>query len=128
MARPLAPRVRGDLRAFRFLLVVCALAVAADVDAGKGGTKSVESTHKGHHNSNYAAGVPRDSHGRIARDPRARNEFKRTQPCPATGKSGGSCPGYVIDHVQPLKRGGADVPANMQWQTEGAARRKDRTE
>jgi len=34
----------------------------------------------------------------------------------------------VIDHVQPLKRGGADMPANMQWQTEGAARKKDRTE
>jgi len=32
---------------------------------------------------------------------------------PATGKSSDSCPGYVIDHVQPLKRGGADPPANM---------------
>jgi hypothetical protein len=26
-------------------------------------------------------------------------------------------PGYVVDHVIPLKRGGADAPWNMQWQT-----------
>jgi hypothetical protein len=72
--------------------------------------------------------VPRNAHGRIARDPRARNEFKRTHPCPATGQSGGSCPGYVIDHIQPLKHGGADTPANMQWQSKDAAKIKDRME
>ena len=26
-------------------------------------------------------------------------------------------PGYVVDHIIPLKRGGADAPWNMQWQT-----------
>jgi 5-methylcytosine-specific restriction endonuclease McrA len=26
-------------------------------------------------------------------------------------------PGYVADHVIPLKRGGADASWNMQWQT-----------
>jgi hypothetical protein len=72
--------------------------------------------------------VPRDSHGRIARDPRQTNAFKRQHPCPSTGKSYGSCPGYVIDHVTPLKRGGADAPSNMQWQTKGAAKEKDRWE
>ncbi|MBE7940323.1 MULTISPECIES: HNH endonuclease signature motif containing protein [Ramlibacter] len=80
------------------------------------------------HRSSYAQGVARDKHGRIARDPHARAAFQRSHPCPSTGRSYGACPGYVVDHVQPLKRGGADAPANMQWQTREEARRKDRTE
>jgi len=28
-------------------------------------------------------------------------------------------PGHVVDHIIPLKRGGADQPWNMQWQTIG---------
>ena len=115
-------------RTLRFLLAACALAAVADGSVAKGGSKGADASQHSPHKSTYAAGVPRDAHGRIARDPRARNEFKRTHPCPSTGKSSGSCPGYVIDHVQPLKRGGADTPANMQWQTEGAAKLKDRTE
>ena len=39
-----------------------------------------------------------------------------------------SCPGYVIDHIIALKRGGPDTPANMQWQTVGEAKAKDRVE
>jgi hypothetical protein len=34
----------------------------------------------------------------------------------------------VVDHVIALKRGGADAPGNMQWQTVAAARAKDRIE
>lgn len=75
-----------------------------------------------------AVGVPRDSHGRIERSLAAKNEFKRENPCPSTGKGFGSCPGYIIDHVVPLKRGGADAPANMQWQTIEAAKAKDKVE
>lgn len=37
-------------------------------------------------------------------------------------------PGYVIDHLIPLKRGGADAPNNMQWQTKEAAKVKDKWE
>jgi hypothetical protein len=40
----------------------------------------------------------------------------------------GACPGYVVDHIIPLKRGGADEPANMQWQTVAEAKAKDRIE
>ena len=58
----------------------------------------------------------------------ARNEFKHLHPCPSNGHSTGSCPGYVIDHVNPLKRGGADAPWNMQWQTKSAAKAKDKWE
>ena len=70
----------------------------------------------------------RDEHGRIKRDPAARREFRRQNPCPATGKTYGACPGYVVDHIVPLKRGGADWPENMQWQTRAEAGAKDRVE
>jgi 5-methylcytosine-specific restriction endonuclease McrA len=70
----------------------------------------------------------RDSRGRIRRSPEARAEFRRTHPCPSTGRTAGPCPGYVIDHVIPLKRGGPDRPSNMQWQTKAAAKAKDRVE
>jgi len=40
----------------------------------------------------------------------------------------GPCPGYIIDHVIALKRGGPDTPANMQWQTVEDAKAKDRWE
>ena len=58
----------------------------------------------------------------------ATGAFKKQSPCPSTGKTSGSCPGYVIDHVKPLKRGGADAPGNMQWQTKEAAKAKDKVE
>jgi hypothetical protein len=75
-----------------------------------------------------AHGVSRDSHGKIARSPHALQQFKKSHPCPGTGKTYGSCPGYVVDHVTPLKRGGADTPSNMQWQTRDAAKEKDKRE
>ena len=37
-------------------------------------------------------------------------------------------PGYVADHIIPIKRGGADSPANMQWQTKTQAKAKDKWE
>ena len=65
---------------------------------------------------------------RAARSAHAKTTFRKAHPCPATGKSAGACPGYVIDHVVPLKRGGPDQPGNMQWQTLADARAKDRWE
>jgi 5-methylcytosine-specific restriction endonuclease McrA len=72
--------------------------------------------------------VQRDAHGRIKRSESARNAFKQDHPCPSTGRNSGSCPGYVIDHVNPLECGGADAPFNMQWQTIAAGKAKDKTE
>ena len=69
-----------------------------------------------------------DKHGHIKRSRVAISSFKKQHPCPATGKSVGRCPGYVIDHVKPLECGGTDAPSNMQWQTLAAAKAKDRTE
>jgi hypothetical protein len=51
--------------------------------------------------------------------------FQREHPCPSTGQRRGRCPGYVIDHVQPLCAGGPDSPWNMQWQTAAEAKAKD---
>lgn len=68
------------------------------------------------------------SFGAVPRSAQAKAEFKHMQPCPATGKPRGPCPGYVIDHVRPLCAGGADDPLNMQWQTIADAKAKDRLE
>jgi hypothetical protein len=64
----------------------------------------------------------RDSHGRIARSETAKDNFMAQ-----TGYSHGR-PGYVVDHVVPLRRGGADSPSNMQWQTKADAKAKDKWE
>ena len=72
--------------------------------------------------------IQRDVHGRIVRSAAAIAAFKRLHPCPSTMKPTGPCPGYIIDHVIALKRGGADSPANMQWQTVEDAKAKDRVE
>jgi hypothetical protein len=64
----------------------------------------------------------RDANGRLARSDSAKHAFMRQ-----TGYSHGR-PGYVVDHIIPLKRGGADSPSNMQWQTVSDAKAKDKWE
>jgi hypothetical protein len=66
--------------------------------------------------------IPRNESGKIIRSQTAKREFKNT-----TGYPQGR-PGYVIDHIIPLKRGGCDDPRNMQWQTAGEGKEKDRWE
>jgi hypothetical protein len=60
-------------------------------------------------------GCPANSTARPQPNPHARRDFRRVHPCPATGKTKGRCPGWVIDHIVPLRDGGLDDPANMQW-------------
>lgn len=43
--------------------------------------------------------------------------FQRANPCPSTGQHRGACPGYQIDHIEPLCAQGVDKPHNMQWLT-----------
>lgn len=76
----------------------------------------------------YSGSIARDGNGKILRSQEAKSDFKRQQPCPSTGATSGACPGYVIDHITPLKRGGPDAPSNMQWQTTTEAKAKDRWE
>jgi hypothetical protein len=72
--------------------------------------------------------VKRNPNGRIERSTAAKDEFRRLDPCPSTKQARGPCPGYVIDHRIPLDCGGADAPSNMQWQTDEAAKTKDKIE
>lgn len=72
--------------------------------------------------------IQRDKHGKIKRSSAAKAAFERKSPCPSTGKQSGGCPGYIVDHVDPLECGGADAPMNMQWQTIADAKAKDKTE
>ena len=59
----------------------------------------------------------------------ARAEFARSHPCPSTGAhKPNKCTGYIIDHIKPLCKGGADAPSNMQWQTVAEAKAKDKWE
>jgi hypothetical protein len=102
----------------RFLARFGALALLASSILNAGGQRR----------STYCYTCPRDSHGHIKRSSRAKDSFRAAHPCPSTGSKRGACPGYVIDHIRPLERGGADSPSNMQWQTKAAAKAKDRTE
>jgi len=80
------------------------------------------SHHDATTSSKAAVGVERDSHGRIKRSEEAKKEFMKQSGYP-NGR-----PGYVVDHIIPLKRGGADSPSNMQWQTIEEAKAKDKWE
>lgn len=65
---------------------------------------------------------------RQERSSAAKREFRSAHPCPSSEKKRGPCPGYVIDHIEPLCAGGPDRSSNMQWQTIEEAKRKDRWE
>src|SRR2546422_782327 len=78
-----------------------------------------------HPSTRAAVGVTRDSHGHIKRSETAKRDFEHHRPCPSTGKTSGACPGYVVDHIVPLKRGGADHPSHKQWQTPRPAEAKE---
>jgi hypothetical protein len=64
----------------------------------------------------------RDSDGKIKRSSKAKYEFMKQSGYPK-GR-----PGYVVDHIILLKKGGCDCPSNMQWQTKEEAKRKDKWE
>jgi hypothetical protein len=74
------------------------------------------------HATSRCSGCLRTPKGRIKRSEAAVARFKRDSGYPHGRK------GYVIDHIVPLCAGGADEPANMQWQTVEQAKVKDQQE
>jgi hypothetical protein len=108
------------------LLLAAPSAIAKSSGASQNGSASSRPAASAQ--TRATPGVARDSHGRIARSGLAKRGFRKVNPCPSTGKTSGPCPGYVIDHISPLKKGGADSPNNMQWQTIEAAKEKDQWE
>jgi hypothetical protein len=99
-------------------LVLCLPSLVLARGKGYSSYRSYTSSHT----KSYAYGVPRDSNGRIKRSSSTKYEFMKETGYPHGRK------GYVVDHVVPLKRGGADSPYNMQWQTKEAAKAKDKWE
>jgi 5-methylcytosine-specific restriction endonuclease McrA len=116
-------------RAFIAIGLIFALMFAPYIGSAITGSYSSNSSTTSHHGvRKKASGVKRDKHGKIARSNKAKSAFRKKHPCPSTGRTSGKCPGYVVDHIVPLKRGGADNPNNMQWQTKAAAKAKDKIE
>ena len=72
--------------------------------------------------------MTRDPDGTVDLSAKTKDDVEKPRPWPSTDKSSGSGTGYANDHMGPLKCGGADVPSKMQWQTEAAAKAKDKTE
>jgi len=71
--------------------------------------------------------IPQVSNSAL-RDPAQAAAFRKQVACSATGKIQRSCPGYVVDHIDPLCAGGADRPDNMMFMSIADAKKKDRVE
>jgi len=56
-----------------------------------------------------------------------RRQFQREHLCPSTGLQSGPCPGYIKDHIVPLKRGGTDTAQHAAG-TRTRSQAKDRVE
>ena len=116
--------MRGPLTA-ALLLAVPLILAAGDNRTTSRSREGRRSEARDHAAAQRKSGLPT---AKVTRSTAARRLFQQLHPCPANGKTAGACPGYVVDHVVPLKRGGADEPANMQWQTVANAKAKDRIE
>ena len=97
-------------RAARAIVLLCALTLWT----APGATQTPEATQ-------------RPSYGdSVGRNRQVRAEFMRANPCPVTGRQRGPCPGFEVDHIIALCRGGADRAWNLQWLTVEAHRLKTR--
>jgi hypothetical protein len=111
----------STVRHFSIIVIAALLGLSPAFARGTGG-------HAVHRSSAKCSSCARNGKGKIARSPQAKRDFQRTHPFPSTGATSGGCKGYVVDHIVPLKRGGADTPGNMEWQTKAEAKAKDKVE
>jgi len=75
-----------------------------------------------YHTAHAASGFigARDASGRIIRNEETKREFMQSSGYPH-GR-----PGYVVAPITPLKNGGTDAAANMEWQSVAKAKAGDR--
>ena len=75
-----------------------------------------------YHTAHAATGFlgARDASGRIIRNEATKREFMQS-----SGYQHGR-PGYVVAPINPLKTGGTDTAANMEWQSVANAKARDR--
>jgi hypothetical protein len=57
----------------------------------------------------------RDAKGTIIRRADVLYAYRKAHPCPVTGKTTGACPGWSMDHIVPLAKGGCDMVSNLAW-------------
>lgn len=116
------------------LIAITLLTVPALAKGSSGHSSSSGASETSHRSiarsaiSTRCSSCTRQANGRINRSSTVKHEFQRSNACPSIDKTSGACPGYVIDHVIPLKRGGVDSPSNMHWQTKADAKAKDKVE
>lgn len=67
---------------------------------------------------------------RIVRSRAPLLEYRKNNPCPATGKLEiyTPCKGYVLDHKRPLCSGGLDAASNLVWEEYKESKLKDKQE
>lgn len=99
-----------------FLSVACAICIAIPgLSYSHGGGLNAQGCHNNTKTGTYHChSSATNVNGRSGREKRI---FRDSNPCPSTGKTRGSCPGYHVDHRVPLSCGGADKAYNMQWLT-----------
>src|SRR2546421_3744263 len=113
--------------------IAAALVLQSGGAAARGGhsshrssSQSTTSTTRSSSHRTRSSATRSNSYHRSKRDPAQRRAFQHASPCPANVHRSGACPGYWVDHVIPLKRGGADRLWNMQWQTIAEATAQDK--
>lgn len=57
----------------------------------------------------------RNADGSIKRRADVLTAYRKIHPCPVTGLSVAACPGWQINHVIPLAKGGCDAVSNLMW-------------
>ena len=69
-----------------------------------------------------------DAYGGVVRSYKVRSDFVKVNACPANATHKLPCPGFIMDHKQPLDCHGPDDISNIQWLTVEAWKAKSKWE